>query len=446
MRTNCLAVVILVLFASIQATDLAQAQSREEKVRNDRVQFEKNGLWYYNDLEKGFEAAKKNNQPVLVVLRCIPCEECVKLDDELLEANPKFQRMLKSFNRVRIVGTNGLDLSLFEFDTDQSFAVFVFGPDRTLYGRYGTRSDRKEWEKDVSVDGMIAALQEALDIHREYPANRESLIGKQPKKPTFATPEKIPSLAAKFTDKLDYQGNVVKSCIHCHMIGEAMREFHRAEKGNLPTTWQFPYPHPKILGLIFDPHQASTLSEVVADSPAWIAGFRSGDKVARMQDQSIISMADVQWVLHYASNEGDTIQADVVRDGTTVSLKLGLVKNWRSQDDISWRASSWLLRRVGLGGLFVKPATDEERQAWQIPAGKMALVVQHVGAFAPHDRAKKAGLLKGDVLISYDGHDDLIRETDLLTYSVNSVAPGAEVKLRVRRDNATKEFVVATSL
>ncbi len=230
------------------------------------------------------------------------------------------------------------------------------------------------------------------------------------------------------------------------MIGEAMREFHRAEKGNLPTTWQFPYPHPKILGLIFDPHQASTLSEVVADSPAWIAGFRSGDKVTRMQDQAIISMADVQWVLHYASNEGDTIQADVVRDGTTVSLKLGLVKNWRSQDDISWRASSWLLRRVGLGGLFVKPATDEERQAWQIPAGKMALVVQHVGAFAPHDRAKKAGLLKGDVLISYDGHDDLIRETDLLTYSVNSVAPGAEVKLRVRRDNATKEFVVATSL
>ncbi len=191
MRTNCLAVVILVLFASIQATDLAQAQSREEKVRNDRVQFEKNGLWYYNDLEKGFEAAKKNNQPVLVVLRCIPCEECVKLDDELLEANPKFQRMLKSFNRVRIVGTNGLDLSLFEFDTDQSFAVFVFGPDRTLYGRYGTRSDRKEWEKDVSVDGMIAALQEALDIHREYPANRESLIGKQPKKPTFATPKKF---------------------------------------------------------------------------------------------------------------------------------------------------------------------------------------------------------------------------------------------------------------
>lgn len=446
MPTRFFVVPFPLLLSVLTVAGLAQSPSREEKVRNDRVQFEKDGLWYYNDLEKGFEAAKKNNQPVLVVLRCIPCEECVKLDDELLEANPKFQQMLKSFNRVRIVGTNGLDLSLFEFDTDQSFAVFVFGPDRTLYGRYGTRSDRKEWEKDVSVDGMIACLQETLNIHREYPANRDLLAGKQPKKPIFATPEKIPSLAAKFTDKLDYQGNIVKSCIHCHMIGEAMREYHRADQGALPSTWQFPFPHPKILGLIFDPHQATTLQEVVADSPASTAGFRAGDKVSRLQKQAVVSMADVQWVLHHASNDGDTLQADAIRDGKAVSLKLDLAKNWRSQDDIAWRASSWLLRRVGLGGMFVKPATDEERQAWQIPAGKMALVVQHVGAFAPHDRAKKAGLQKGDVLIGYDGRDDLLRETDLLTYSVNAVAPGAEVKLRVRRGDQRKEFVVATSL
>ncbi len=72
------------------------------------------------------------------MLRCLPCEECVKLDDELIENDPELQALLEPFVRVRIVGTNGLDLSLFEFDTDQSFCVFFFNADRTLYARYGT--------------------------------------------------------------------------------------------------------------------------------------------------------------------------------------------------------------------------------------------------------------------------------------------------------------------
>lgn len=77
---------------------------------------------------------------MLVVLRCIPCEECVKLDDDLLEENAELKQLLKSLVKVLVVGTNGLDLILFQFDTDRSFAAFIFNADRTLYGRFGTRS------------------------------------------------------------------------------------------------------------------------------------------------------------------------------------------------------------------------------------------------------------------------------------------------------------------
>ena len=38
----------------------------------------------FRDLAHAFEVAKKSDKPLLVVLRCIPCEECVKLDDELM--------------------------------------------------------------------------------------------------------------------------------------------------------------------------------------------------------------------------------------------------------------------------------------------------------------------------------------------------------------------------
>jgi serine protease Do len=422
-----------------------RGQSREDKVRNDKLHFEKSGLWYYNDLESGFTTARQTQQPVLVVLRCLPCEECVKLDEELLEANPRFQQLLKSFVRVRIVGTNGLDLSLFQFDTDQSFAVFVFNPDRTLYCRFGTRSDRTAWEGDVSVEGLIHALEESLKIHRDYPGNRAELMGKQPRATPFAAPEKIPSLTDRFTSRLDYEGNVVKSCIHCHMIGDAMREYYRTEAGTLPDDWTFPYPHPKILGLILDPDQGSTIREITSGSPAAAAGFRAGDRIITLEQQRLLSIADVQWVLHQVPNSGGQLSATIQRGDTTMQLAMELPAGWRSNDDIAWRASSWGLRRMGLGGMFLKPATSEERRELGLAEGKMALVVQHVGAFAPHDRAKKAGMLKGDIILEYDGRDDLVRETDLLVYAINRVPPGRSVPLRFRRGQEVREAMIATA-
>jgi S1-C subfamily serine protease len=75
----------------------------------------------------------------------------------------------------------------------------------------------------------------------------------------------------------------------------------------------------------------------------------------------------------------------------------------------------------------------------------MALVVEHVGAFAPHDRAKKAGMQKGDILVEYDGKRDLLRESDLLAYSINRVEVGRTVKLRVRRGAEEQTIEIATS-
>ncbi len=75
----------------------------------------------------------------------------------------------------------------------------------------------------------------------------------------------------------------------------------------------------------------------------------------------------------------------------------------------------------------------------------MALVVQHVGNFAPHDRAKKAGMLKGDILVEYDGRTDLLRESDLLAYAINSVPIGKTVELRIRRGSEEKTMKIATA-
>src|SRR5262245_42268570 len=129
-------------------------QTREQKVRGDKAKVEAEGFWIYNDLAHGFMEAKQTGQPLLVVLRCIPCEQCVKLDDDLVEKDERLRPLLEKFIRVRVVSANGLDLSLFQFDTDQSFAVFMLNADGTIYGRFGTRSDQVNWTDDVSIEGL----------------------------------------------------------------------------------------------------------------------------------------------------------------------------------------------------------------------------------------------------------------------------------------------------
>ncbi|MEO8493919.1 MAG: Trx7/PDZ domain-containing (seleno)protein [Planctomycetota bacterium] len=411
------------------------AQTREEKVREDRRKVEAEGFWIYNNLPLAFETAKQNGKPILVVLRCIPCEECVKLDDELVEQDEAIRPLLDKFVCARVVSTNGLDLSLFQFDTDQSFAVFFLNADKTIYGRFGTRSHRTEWLGDVSLKGLAAAMNGALELHANYPDNAKSLAAKRGSKPDIASPELYPSLKDKFTDSLDYAGNnVVKSCIHCHQIGDAQRDLYRASGKPLPDDLLFPYPHPKSIGLILDPDQRATVKAVHPGTPAARAGIKAGDEIESLAGQPLLSIADVQWVLQQTPASGGQITARITRDGAAKDLALELASGWRQADDISWRVSSWGLRRMTTGGMLLKEATAEQRQVAGVADGDMALYVEHVGQYGAHAAAKNAGVQKGDILVAFDGRTDLVREADVFRQGMSERKPGQQVPATIARN------------
>lgn len=413
----------------------AQGKTREEKVREDRAKVEAEGFWIYNDLPRGFAEAKRTGKPLLVVLRCIPCEECVKLDDDLVDQDPIVRPLLEKFVCVRQVATNGLDLSLFQFDTDQSFAVFLMNADKTIYGRFGTRSHRTEWFGDVSLPGLAQALEGALALHADYPNNKAALAGKRGDRPLFASPEKFPSLQAKYTATLNYQGNVVQSCIHCHQIGDAARDYFRERKQTLPDELIYPYPHPKSIGLVLDPEQRATVKEIHPQSPAAAAGFRAGDQLVSLEGQPLLSIADVQWVLHRVSPKGGTVAAEVDRDGNRTTLTLKLADGWRRADDISWRVSSWGYRRMTTGGLLLEELPEADRaQAGLRDSGRMALRVKHVGQYGPHAAAKQAGFQQGDILTEFDGRTDLVREADLFEHGLTKRKAGDRVTVKVLRN------------
>jgi len=216
------------------------AESRDTLVRNDRSDVLATGKWIYNDLKTGLAEAKQSGKPLMVVVRCIPCVACQGFDARVLRYAPQIEDVMHKFICVRIVQGNGLDLELFEHDYDLSFAVYFLNADKTIYGRFGSRSDHKEAEREISMEGFRKAMTAALELHAGYPANKPILKAKSASFPRYANPEQFPSLRGKYTEKLDYQGKVAGTCIHCHMIREAQRLVYREAKEAIPDDLLFP--------------------------------------------------------------------------------------------------------------------------------------------------------------------------------------------------------------
>jgi hypothetical protein len=390
---------ILVLALGTSLPTACFAQDREAKVRADRAQLASDDTWIYNDLEEGFFEAKRSGKPLFVVLRCIPCEACSQFDKQLLSADNEVRDLLESFVCVRIINANGLDLELFQFDYDQSFHAFFLGDDKTIYGRFGTRSDRPE-EQDMTMAGLREAMLGALDLHEKRDTVRGALAAKRGPKPLAPTPEQLPSLKGKYTSKIDYEGKVVQSCIHCHQVREAERIAYRS-MGEIPEQSLFAFPLPEVVGLRMDPAHKATVRKVNSDSIASAAGIKAGDEIESLSGQPLLSIADLQWVLHNADAE-DELPATIRRGKQELKLALELPAGWRKESDLSWRATTWDLRRMATGGLVLEtveheipPDVEEE--------DPRTLRVKYVGEYGEHAAAKRAGFQRGDVFLSLDG-------------------------------------------
>lgn len=433
------------LFVTVSVAFLAWsafAADRESKVRGDKQQIESAGFWIYNDLPRGIDEAKKAGKPLLVVFRCVPCEACAQLDEQVAERDPGVRELLDKFVCVRVVHANGMDLSQFQFDYDQSWAAFFLNADMTIYGRYGTRSHHSESKDDVSLKGFSQALAGALELHAQFPKNKAMLSAKRGPTSDVKVPEQFPSLKGKYGAKLDYEGKVVQSCIHCHQVGEALRLVARSSGKPTADKVLYPYPNPKILGLILDPKEKAKVQQVAAKSSAEQDGLRAGDEITTLAGQPILSIADVQWVLHHAGETGQ-LTVQVLRDGQTKSLTLTLAKGWRQRDDISWRATSWDLRRMTLGGLLLESLSDEARNDLKIPAGELALRAKHVGQYNEHAVAKRAGFLKDDIVLAIDGDRSAMTESSLMAKFVQTKRPGDKITMTVLRGQQRLELSFA---
>ncbi len=337
-----------------------------------------------------------------------------------------------------MIKCNDLDLNLFQFDYDLTFAAFFLNHDKTIYARYGVRNQMDNADDDVSIAGLAATMEKVLALHQAYPANKVALSGKQPSPLAYRVPQEIPTLS-DFEPRLNYAGNVVKSCIHCHQVRDAIRLEYRVNKEPIPSNILFPYPSVQSIGLSMDVDKTATIKSVEKRSIADVVGLKPRDDLRAINKQQICSPADIAWILHNAKN-GDSLEFEIKRGGQTITSVLKLPDDWREKTDIAWRPTSWDLRRMSTGGLRFEPLGAAQKKEMKIDEDGMALLISHVGQYGKHAQAKRAGLRKNDVLIEYAGRKDLQTESQLMGHAMQQMKPGQVAKFKVLRNGKELTF------
>lgn len=415
-------------------------KDREGAVRDDKTTMENNERWIYNDVDAGFAKARESGKPLLIVLRCIPCLACAGIDAAVLVEDERLTPLMDQFVLLRLINANALELSKFQFDYDLSFSTMFFNGDGTLYARFGSWEHQHD-AQNAATEGFRQALQGALALHQGYPANKAALAGKQSPPSPYRTPLDIPALDDRFRSELDWKGNVVKSCVHCHQISDALRRTVRDRGEFLPLQMIYPHPAPETIGLQLEPEEITQLAAVTPGSPAAEAGLQAGDRILKVDGQAAISEADFRWALEQFPDSG-ALPLLVERGGKSATINLALESGWRAELGMSKRIGNWPMRAMAFGGMRLEELSADDKKSKGIATDKMALLALNVGQYGRHALAKKQGFKKDDIIVEVDGDRSALSEGDLMADILLTRKPGAKIPATVLRDGKEIDLTI----
>ena len=289
---------------------------------------------------------------------------------------------------------NGVNLEQFQFEFDLTWMSFFQNEAGRTYTRYGGREDH-DAESHLNKASLLRVMEQVLVLHKDgkvQPANRYEPVASK-----VRTPEDIPPMKGMMAKRK-------VSCIHCHDVKGAQL-LHLEDLGKLEKKAVYTYPAPSRLGIHLDTEKQYLIVKVDARSAAAAAGIRSGDYLRTIDQQRILTHADVTRVLELAPETG-SLKFGIERARKTTTVSVRLPQGWRANADPSWRSSTGLL---GPGsGFWGKKANSGERKKAGVADDDLAIKVTFIWG----KWIKQADLRLGDVITSIDGqkNDMTIRQ------------------------------------
>lgn len=285
---------------------------------------------------------------------------------------------------VRFVNFKGVDMDLFRFDYDLTFAVLMMNPDGKVYSRFGTQDWRGSTER-MSLAGLKRAMRAVLATHRGAAGGLAP--ARQSSRPR--TLEAFPAFARTKQAK--------DPCYHCHYANNARFAQLRAE-GKFSKEMLFQYPYPENIGLRLDPDAPNVVQGVLPRSAAEAAGVRKGDVIRKAGGRPVHTDADLQFALDPVPDPGSIVLA-VERAGNVEARTLKLPRGWR-RTDISWRPSQGDLPPTV--GVWAEPLSEEQKRRRDLPAEGLALRVSFLFP-GPQWARTRGSLQMNDVIVDVNG-------------------------------------------
>lgn len=317
-----------------------------------------------------------------------------------------------------------VDLARWRFDFDLTVAAILAEADGFVWHRYGGRSTGDP-QSALSLQSLAMAMRGTLAERAERKALPRPMEDLRPR-----TIEDLPLFQRRDAEER-------ADCVHCHMIHDF--EYHEAlAAGSFRREQIFIYPDPLRVGLEIDRDDQQKIESVTPDSPSARAGLEPDDRLVGANGQAVLTRADLQWVLHHLPFTECKLSVEIERDGAKLTKVLALAEGWRvaSALEYAWRPYKWNLPpQPGFGGGTLK---EDRKKALGLQRGDFAVEIGYIVNWGDHSRfgrnAEKAGLRKGDVLLSAGGRSDFASEEHFQAWFRLEQTIGKSCELIVLRD------------
>ena len=324
----------------------------------------------------------------------------------MVRLHPEIRALAQEYVLLRIGNMRGVDLSIFDFDYDMQWCALMLTPAGEVLGRFGGR-DADTPAKYQTLPGLRHSLASALERFK---------AGDVAKLP--------PRMKMVAEDYPAAERRAENACIHCHHVYEFRRDYLQSKgEWRLDEVWV--YPQPENIGLTLDLNQGDRVVSVQPKSAAAKLGIKAKDRLTRINDIPIASIADVQFALHKAPKKGDVAlvwQSESQEGKGTIAL----AENWR-QTDISWR---WSLKSLAPNPSIIGDDLGlEERVKRGLDARQLAY--RHMNFLTP--AARHAGLQANDVIIGIDDKSLSMSARQFEAHIRLNYRVGQEVTLNVLR-------------